>query len=201
VSAEPQFRLAEPADAPELAARIREVSPEVTDILLKGLLPGIGPEQILAMVLRDASSHFSHRNCVLAELDGRPAGLLFAYPAELQAIPPLMARVVPASRLDPLRELLTLCEPGTLYVNTLWVDQAMRGQGLADALVDYARFWAEGEGMRGVSLFAWRDNARACAFYRRQGFRPLRELAAQGSLAKTHDRGDLYLLPLGESAS
>ena len=191
MSAEPQFRLAEPADAPELAARIREVSPEVTDILLKGLLPGIGPEQILAMVLRDASSHFSHRNCVLAELDGRPAGLLFAYPAELQAIPPLMARVVPASRLDPLRELLTLCEPGTLYVNTL----------LADALVDYARFWAEGEGMRGVSLFAWRDNARACAFYRRQGFRPLRELAAQGSLAKTHDKGDLYLLPLGESAS
>lgn len=200
MSDQPEFRPATADDAPILAARIREVSPDVVDILLHGLLPGISVESILAMVLRDASSHFSYRNCVLAELDGSVAGLLFAYPAEEQGIPPLMERMIPARRLPPLRELLTLCAPGSLYVNTLWVDAGVRGLGMADALMEYACFWAGELGKSAVSLFAWRDNARAVAFYRRQGFRPVREITAQGPLAERHDKGDLYILPLEKTS-
>lgn len=196
----PVFRPATVDDAPVLADRIREVSPDVVDSLLLGLLPGIGVESILTMVLRDTASHFSYKNCVLAELNGAMAGLLFAYPAEDQGIPALMEHMVSARRLDPLRELLTLCAPGSLYVNTLWVAEDVRGQGMADALMDYARFWAGEMDKTAVSLFAWRDNARAVAFYRRQGFRPVREITAQGPLTERHDKGDLYVLPLVETA-
>ncbi|WP_297672431.1 GNAT family N-acetyltransferase [uncultured Desulfovibrio sp.] len=199
MSTAPVFRPATDDDAPALAARIREVSPEVVDSLLQGLLPGISVENILTMVLRDASSHFSHKNCVLAELDGAMAGLLFAYPAEHQGIPVLMERMVSARRLLPVRELLTLCAPGSLYINTLWVDARVRGQGMADALMDYARFWAGQMGRAALSLFAWRDNTRAVAFYRRQGFSPVREITAQGPLAERHSKGDLYILPLGNT--
>ena len=195
---EPEFRPATAEDAPVLAQKIREVSPDVVDTLLKGLLPGIGVENILSMALRDESSHYSFRNCVLSEVDGALAGLLFAYPAELQGIPNLMEHMVPSSRLEPLRELLTISEPGSLYVNTLWVAEDFRGQGMADALIEYARFWAGSLECSAVSLFCWRDNARAVSFYRRQGFRPVRELVAKPPLTEKHDRGDLYVLPVAD---
>ena len=191
------FRPATAGDAAALAARIHEVSAGVTELLLRGLLPGISVEDVLTMVLRDASSHYSHKNCVLAEYQGRMVGLLFAYAAEEQAIPPLMERMLSAKRLEPVRELLTLCHPGSLYINTLWVDEGLRGMGVADALMDYARLWAADAGHGSISLFAWRDNARAVSFYRKQGFIPVREIAAQGSLREQHDGGDLYVLELG----
>ena len=190
------FRPATAGDAAALAARIHEVSAGVTELLLRGILPGISVCDVLTMVLRDASSHYSHKNCVLAEYQGRMAGLLFAYAAEEQAIPPLMERMLPTKRLEPVRELLTLCHPGSLYINTLWVDGALRGLGVAHALMEYARLWAEDAGHSSISLFAWRDNERAVSFYRKQGFIPVREIAAQGGLREQHDRGDLYILKL-----
>ena len=193
------FRPATVADAPALAACIHEVSAGVVDVLLRGLLPGVSVQEILTMVMRDASSHYSHKNCVMAEYEGRMAGLLFAYAAEAQSIPPLMERMLSAGRLEPVRELLTLCHPGSLYINTLWVDTTLRGLGVADALMDYARLWAEDAGHTAISLFAWRDNERAVSFYHRQGFAAVREVAARGALRDLHDMGDLYILLL-ESA-
>lgn len=199
MSDELSFRPATAGDAAALAARVHEVSAGVTALLLHGLLPGVSACEVLTMVLRDASSHYSHKNCVLAEYQGRMAGLLFAYAAEEQAIPPLMERMLPTKRLEPVRELLTLCHPGSLYINTLWVDEGLRGLGMADALMDYARLWAEDAGHGSISLFAWRDNTRAVSFYRKQGFYPVREIKAQGALREQHDRGDLYVLELGDS--
>ena len=190
------FRPAAAADAAALASCIHEVSAGVVDVLLHGLLPGVSVRDVLTMVMRDASSHYSHKNCVLAEYEGRMAGLLFAYAAAEQSIPPLMERMLSAKRLEPVRELLTLCHPGSLYINTLWVDAGLRGLGVADALMDYARLWAEDAGHTAISLFAWRDNERAVSFYRRQGFASVREVAAQGALRDQHDTGDLYVLPL-----
>ena len=190
------FRPATAADAAALATCIHEVSAGVVDVLLRGLLPGVSVRDVLTMVMRDASSHYSHKNCVMAECAGRMAGLLFAYAAAEQSIPPLMERMLSARRLEPVRELLTLCHPGSLYINTLWVDAGLRGLGVADALMDYARLWAEDAGHNSISLFAWRDNERAVSFYRRQGFVSVREVAAQGALRAQHDMGDLYVLPL-----
>lgn len=195
---DPVFRPATESDAPTLAAKIIEVSPDVVDILLKDLVPGISTESLLTMTLRDTSSHYSYKNCVLAEIGDKTAGLLFAYPAENQKIPSIMETTVPAQRLDPVREILTTAEPESLYVNTLWVDPDTRGQGLADALIDYASFWAENIGMKYLSLFCWRDNSRAVSFYHRQGFKTVLEITAQGALTKLHDKGDLYVRPLGD---
>lgn len=190
-----QFRPALPDDAEMLALLIEEVSAGVVPLLLHRLLPGISASRLLSMVLRDESSHYSYRNCIIAENTQQTAGLLFAYPSELQSIPSLMESTLPAARLEPARELLTLRIPGSLYINTLWVDETLRGQGLAGALVDYARTWAEDSGLSALSLFAWADNVRATSFYQRHGFRPVRTVTAEGPLHQLHPQGGhVYVL-------
>jgi GNAT superfamily N-acetyltransferase len=57
-------------------------------------------------------------------------------------------------------------------VEALYVERAWRGTGLADALVGRAFDWAAELGLPAVQLFVTASNARAIAFYERQGFRP-----------------------------
>ena len=186
------FRLASPEDASFLAGRVREVSHGVVDALLLGLLPGIGPEQILSMVLRDTSSHFSHKNCVLACEENRPVGLLFAYPWQEQSIPGLMRTMIPKDRLSPLIDILTAVVPDSLYINTFWVAEDLRGQGLSDALMDYVKDWARDTSLSKLSLFAWRDNSRALAFYERHGFVRFRAVEVPEAFQEQNLQGDLY---------
>ncbi len=188
------YRQATADDAPFLAGLVRQVSGGIVDGLLEGLFPGVSAEQILAMVLRDTSSQWSYTNCLLAE-DEAPVGLLFAYPASAQAIPALMETMLPKARLDPLRESVTAAVPGSLYINTLWVDEGLRGMGLADTLIDYARAWALDMGLGQLSLFAWRDNKRALSFYARHGFSVVRPVAVPESLERRHSGADLYVCP------
>lgn len=194
MSSELFFRPATVEDAPALATHIHEVSVGVVDVLLCGLIPGIGAPDVLTMVLRDTGSLFSFKNCVVVEKHNAIAGLLFAYPAEKQVIPRLMECMLSAARLEPVRELLTFSVSNSLYINTLWVDENLRGLGVADALMDYARTWALDAGKSALSLFAWRDNARAVAFYRKLGFIPVKTIVAQGALRERHDVGDVYAL-------
>ena len=190
------FRQAEASDAPFLAQCVTEVSQGVVEALLDGLLPGISATQVLTMVLQDDSSAFSHKNCVLAELEAKPQGLLFAYPSEEQEIPKLLRAMTSKARLEPLEDLLTCKIADTLYINTLWVASDFRGQGLADALIDYAKYWAQGLELKGLSLFSARNNTRACQFYQRMGFTVQREVFVPPSLALKISAGDLYFCEL-----
>ncbi|MBR3664009.1 MAG: GNAT family N-acetyltransferase [Desulfovibrio sp.] len=186
------FRQGLPDDAAFLAHCVCEVSGGVVDALLSGLLPGVASEDVLSMVLRDTSSHFSHKNCVLANLGQKCVGLLFAYSAREQNIPPLMRAMLPKKRLEPLTDLLTAHVEESLYINTFWVDTALRGTGLADALMDYAKALASELDLVGISLFAFRKNARALAFYARHGFHPVREVFVPSELLPEAGAGDLY---------
>ncbi|MBQ7606847.1 MAG: GNAT family N-acetyltransferase [Desulfovibrionaceae bacterium] len=184
------YRQATADDAPFLAHLVRQVSGGLVDALLDGLLPGVTPEQIVSMVLRDTSSQWSYTNCLLA-LDDEPAGLLFAYPSSVQTIPPLMETMLSRARLDPLRDSVTAAVPESLYINTLWVAERVRGMGLADALIDYARAWAKDLGLHTLSLFVWRDNLRARSFYARHGFSAVRSVAIPEPLLSAHGGADL----------
>ena len=71
-------------------------------------------------------------------------------------------------------------EPGAaLY--SMWVDPAVRGTGVADAIVQAILDWARAAGYRQIGLGVTTTNARAIAFYERLGFAdiglrfPLRE--------------------------
>ena len=55
----------------------------------------------------------------------------------------------------------------------MWVDPALRGTGVADALVEAVVEWARAEGYSQIGLGVTTTNGRAIAFYRRLGFTAL----------------------------
>ncbi len=55
-------------------------------------------------------------------------------------------------------------------VEDLYVDDAWRGSGLADALLSRVCDWAESVGQSVVQLYVTASNERAINFYRREGF-------------------------------
>ena len=194
------FRMADAHDAPFLARTIAVVSEGVLAQLLDNVLPGISSEAILEMVLRDGSSHYSYKNCVLAERDGESTGLLFAYDAAYQSIPKLMRATIEKRRIDPLEDLLTASVAESLYINTFWVSEAVRGLGLSDTLMDYAKEWAKALSLQKLSLFVFHDNGRAREFYRRHGFTVYRSVQLGGDVASRHGGGDLMVCEIDESS-
>jgi GNAT superfamily N-acetyltransferase len=62
-------------------------------------------------------------------------------------------------------------EPAAVFLVSMWVAPAARGTGAGDQLVAAVLDWAEARGAREVCLHVTQGNARAQAFYLRNGFR------------------------------
>ena len=85
----------------------------------------------------------------LAEVDGRPAGMIAAIPAgDMEQVPDAVMMV------------------------GMWVDPVARGNGVAEALTDALIGWARRTGRPRMVLWVYDVNPRAAAFYRRYGFEP-----------------------------
>ena len=61
-------------------------------------------------------------------------------------------------------------DAGALELHRLYVDAATKGAGVAQVLMADCLAWARAQGAQALYLSVWEDNARAQAFYRRQGF-------------------------------
>jgi GNAT superfamily N-acetyltransferase len=62
--------------------------------------------------------------------------------------------------------------PAERGLGAVWVAPPWRGRGVAALLAGAVIGWARSQGCARVGLWVPTDNARALAFYRRQGFRP-----------------------------
>ena len=60
----------------------------------------------------------------------------------------------------------------TLEVERIYVDTGQQGRGVGKALLDFALEEAHRQGCDAVWLGVWENNAKAIAFYDRQGFAP-----------------------------
>ncbi len=187
------FRPATADDVPFLARVIMETSDGIVQHVVTGLIPFRKPEEIFAMVIAREGSHFHVSNMVVAEQAGKIVGMLFAYSADQQEIPTVMEKMLPKKKLEPVRPILTAAVPDTLYINTLWVDPEMRGQGVATALIDYANVWAKDKNLKGLSLHCWADNEGAIQLYSKHGFKPVQHLDPLAPLDAMHPKGsDIY---------
>ncbi len=167
------------ADEAEVVASIIDsTSKGVASYLLEDLVSGFSPQALLAAAMLQGDGAYSLDNILLLEQDNQIAGLLFSYPATLHKVMPLMRSFVPASRIEAVLPILERAVPDSLYINTIWVAENMRGQKttsthgqkMSDLLMQKATARAKSLGLSRVSLFCWNDNHRALSFYTRHGF-------------------------------
>ena len=86
---------------------------------------------------------------LLAESDGRPAGMVIGAPAG------------PDER-----------DPDAALMLSMWVDPEFRGQRIADALTAELLVWSREQRYKRLLLWVYDAAPRAAAFYRRAGFEP-----------------------------
>lgn len=95
---------------------------------------------------RLATAAVSGKDCPLvAELDGMPAGLVWA-------------------KMDGIN-------PALVHLYQMWVAPECRGRGVAQRLLDTALSWVRERGARFVELDVTVGNSAAARLYRRAGFR------------------------------
>ena len=95
---------------------------------------------------RLATAAVSGKDCPLvAELDGKPAGLVWA-------------------KMDGVN-------PALVHLYQMWVAPECRGRGVARGLLDTALGWARERNARFVELEVTRGNSAAARLYERAGFR------------------------------
>jgi GNAT superfamily N-acetyltransferase len=84
--------------------------------------------------------------------------------------------------------------PEARTLRSMWVDEARRGTGVANDLVDAVASWARDEGATQLMLWAIGRTGRAHAFYQRCGFVPTDEVREVDG--RQHELMTRYLLQL-----
>ncbi len=186
-------RTALPDDADAVSAIINKAGAGLVSHLLDKLLPGFSGESLLSSVLLQGGEPYSLDNMLLLEHEGKPAGLLFSYPAAAHAIHPLMNGFVPSARIDAARPILERSVPGSLYVNCLWTAEELRGTPAEDLLLERAVQQAAKLDLVRISLFCWNDDADGLRFYARHGFELAEHFPRESLPIKGHDAGGSLL--------
>ena len=83
---------------------------------------------------------------------------------------------------------------GALELHRLYVDQHMKGAGVAQTLMDDCLAWARRKGAKLLYLSVWENNHRAQRFYRSYGFEHVGE--HKFMVGKTADRDFIWRLLL-----
>jgi ribosomal protein S18 acetylase RimI-like enzyme len=85
-------------------------------------------------------------------------------------------------------------DPRGLELHRLYVDESVKGAGVAAALMEDCIAWARGKNASALYLSVWENNERAQRFYRRFGFEDLGEWDFM--VGDTADRDLIWKLPL-----
>jgi ribosomal protein S18 acetylase RimI-like enzyme len=175
------IRPAQSADAADIA-RLVLVSAEC-------FLPAVfGPgfQDRLPRLAAGRGTLFSHAHAWVAELEGKPAGMLLGYSGKdkaaedpatglalLRVLRWDMARRLP--RLLRVQGMVGILGRDEWYVSNVAVYSAFRGAGIGAALMARANEEAARSGAASVTLDVETDNAAAIGLYERLGFARIRE--------------------------
>jgi ribosomal protein S18 acetylase RimI-like enzyme len=170
------LRFGEATDAAVIADYALKAGGGLFEFLLDGVLPFVNAESLLRLAVVNDDSVLHYSNSVLAELESRPVGMIICYAARYYGIPQILEGLVPRSRLDQVREILSSRIENSFYVNTLIVQDAVKGRGVGRLLLNFAAALAQEQGHKTLSLHAWADNAPAINLYRESGFAVAREI-------------------------
>jgi len=112
-------------------------------------------------------SVFSYHNCTIAEVDGEIAGMLVAFPMQVdpRAEPDTDPVLAPFSRLE---------EDGSFYICGVALFEQFRGRKIGSHFMQLAESRARELGLNKTSLIVFEKNEGACRLYNRLGYREIK---------------------------
>ena len=187
------FRQATPDDADDIGHIVASTSGGLADLLLDGLIPGLSCSAILSAAFSKGEGPYRTDNVICSQGTGRLTSILFAYPSSEHKVPPLLESFIPAKRLDPVRPILERSAPGSLYINTLWLEEGLRGKGHLSALLLEAESICRFLGRNRISVFCWNDDDDAMRRWTHHGFSIFELLDRDTIPVSGHDKGGSIL--------
>ncbi|GAA3405987.1 GNAT family N-acetyltransferase [Paenibacillus hodogayensis] len=128
-------------------------------------------------------NRISYENTIVDDRGGQLAGLLVAYDGSRaeRLDEPLLERI----RVKPGQAGYTIvkeAQEGEYYLDSLAVDEAFQGQGVAKALMRAFEAKGKADGFPRLSLIVEEENERAYGLYEKMGYREDGLLEVSGSL-------------------
>lgn len=164
VSAIALLRAATPEDCADIARLFLIASDGLAAYIWSRMdMPGLSLEEVGRRRYAREGVSFSYRNCTVAEVDGRVAGMLHAFP--------MTQPEEPSEETDPvLRPYSELEDYDSLYISGIALYPDFRARGIGTRLLQAASVRARDAGLARLSLICFERNTRAMALYRRHGF-------------------------------
>ena len=113
---------------------------------------------------------YSYRNCILAEVSGRMAGMLLSFPMFPRSQDDAVL-APPFDGTDVFAPYKYLEAPGTWYICGIAVTPEHRGHGIGKKLMQIARQQALDHGYDRLSLVVFEENTVAVRLYQHLGYK------------------------------
>lgn len=113
----------------------------------------------------DESSQFSYKNCIVAESEGKTAGMMVAFPMDGPDEPGTGGETDPV--LAPYGGLERY---GSYYISGMALFPEYRGMGIGTKFLEIAEEKAAQHSLLQLSLIVFEDNEGALRLYKRHGF-------------------------------
>jgi ribosomal protein S18 acetylase RimI-like enzyme len=172
VSGEPEYRSAQAGDSRFIAEMIDVSSDGVALIEWTEAAQAAGGRSALDIGAESYASEqgdYSYRNCILAELSGRKAGMLLSFPMPARN-PAEAVSPPPFDGSDVFAPYKYLEAPDTWYICGIAVTPENRGHGIGKRLMQIARELALDHGYDRLSLVVFEENMVAVRLYRNLGY-------------------------------
>jgi ribosomal protein S18 acetylase RimI-like enzyme len=193
-----ELRLATPSDTAAVVDFVLDAGGGLFEQMLEGVIPGVPLRDLVALSVSDEDSSLNFRNCLMAQQNDHVVGMALAFPAVEFGMAGVALDVIPATRLDPIREIMSARIDGSYYLNSLAVVPDATGRGIARQLLETSAELGEALGFSDMSLQVWADNTRARGLYEGLGFTTQRELPA-GDAPYLRYRGPMLLMQVAIS--
>lgn len=187
------YRTGQKEDCPKLAEFVYIASDGVVEFLFHDLIEGASPVQMVAHNLAKDTGYYTYINTIIAQDGPNVVGASLSYPSRYHGISDEMRNFFPADRPVHLEAVLSGQVEGSLYVDTLCVDENYRGNGIGAELIALTKEKADGEGFNGLSLIVLADNVNAHRLYYRCGFEVVAAIEMAPHELIPHEGGALLM--------
>ena len=180
-------------DCFKIAEGIDLASGGIMDFLFEGLLENYTVAEVMASTLRDETGYDSYKNAIVAEYDGEIIGVVYSYPAKFHEISAEERNFFPSERLAFLADFFNSRVDDSLFLDSIYVDEKFRGQGIGARLITLTKQKAHSRGYKQLSLMVMNENMTARRAYERNSFTIVKHIDV-----KEHplmpNKGGIYLL-------